>query len=97
MKGLYRSSLIIFIVFAFLFSSSLIPAKTQARVRFKREVSFGEPVDLPVISPVSNTINSPETTATASSTGNNPTETERVSVLFLYSRILFDQFISFIF
>jgi len=97
MKNINRSGLIIFLVIAFLFSSFLIPANTQARVKFKREVSFGEPGDLPVISPVSNTINSSETTATASSTGNNPTETECVSALFLYSRILFDQFISFIF
>ncbi len=97
MKNINRSGLIIFLVIAFLFTTCLISADIYARVWIKQEVNLGEPGDLPVISPISKTSNSPGTSVTASSTPNNPTEVERISVWELYSKILFGQFLGFIF
>jgi len=97
MKKLYRSWMIVFLVFTFLFYACLIPANTHARVWIAREVNFGEPGESPILSPIIKTSNSPEATLTASSTRNNPMETKCISVWELYSKILFGQFISFIF
>jgi hypothetical protein len=99
MKGLYKSGLIIFLVFTFLFSTCLIPADTHAKVWMKQEVNFGEPGEDPdlIIDPNSTLSSSSRTTVTLSSTHNNPMKTECVSVWVLHSNILFGQFLGFIF
>ncbi|HMA76277.1 MAG TPA: hypothetical protein VKO43_03100 [Candidatus Krumholzibacteriaceae bacterium] len=97
MKNINRSGLIIFLVIVFLFTTCLISADIYARVWIKQEVNLGEPGGDPNLI-IDNNINpNPETVVRSSATQDNKAEVESVSALVLYSKIIFNQFLGFLF
>ncbi len=89
----------IVVLMTFLFSTFLIPSNINARVEFKREVSFGEPGESPFgMDDLQNDMDNTSNVAVGSEYVQQSSETSKnFNIWYLCTNIIFNQFFNYIF